>query len=54
MILASPVMVIPMPDKKITSAMWGPYEEYILTGHEDGEICQYDFKVLVTQKAQNL
>ncbi|CAG2206532.1 eukaryotic translation initiation factor 3 subunit I-like [Mytilus edulis] len=41
---SSPVMVIPMPDKKITSAMWGPYEEYILTGHEDGEICQYDFK----------
>jgi translation initiation factor 3 subunit I len=38
-------MVIPIPDKKITSAVWGPCEEYIITGHEDGEICHYDFKV---------
>lgn len=37
-------MVIPITSSKITSAVWGPYEEYIITGHENGEICHYDLK----------
>lgn len=39
-----PTMVIPISSSKITSAVWGPYEEYIITGHENGEICHYDLK----------
>ncbi|XP_046379197.1 eukaryotic translation initiation factor 3 subunit I-like [Haliotis rufescens] len=39
-----PVMVIPIDGSKITSAIWGPYEECIITGHENGEVCQYDLK----------
>lgn len=39
-----PTMVIPITSSKITSAVWGPYEEYIITGHENGEICHYDLK----------
>lgn len=38
-------MVIPVIGPKITSAVWGPYEEYIIAGHETGEIVQYDVKV---------
>ena len=37
--------VIPISGAKITSAIWGPYEEYMITGHEDGRICHYDIKV---------
>ena len=37
--------VIPVSGPKITSAIWGPYEEYIISGHEDGRICHYDVKV---------
>jgi WD40 repeat protein len=39
-----PAMVIPISSSKITSAVWGPYEEYIITGHENGEIAHYDLK----------
>ena len=39
--------IIPISGPKITSAIWGPYEEYIITGHEDGRICQYDVKVSI-------
>lgn len=27
---------------KITSAVWGPYNEFIVTGHEDGTLAQWD------------
>lgn len=36
--------VVPISGPKITSAIWGPYEDYIITGHEDGRICHYDYK----------
>uniref|UniRef100_A0A0B6Y0C0 Eukaryotic translation initiation factor 3 subunit I n=1 Tax=Arion vulgaris TaxID=1028688 RepID=A0A0B6Y0C0_9EUPU len=29
---------------KITAAIWGPCDEFILTGHESGEINQFNFK----------
>ncbi|RUS72054.1 hypothetical protein EGW08_020183 [Elysia chlorotica] len=32
----------PMP--KITSAIWGPNEEFILTGHDGGDLNQFDLK----------
>lgn len=41
-------MVIPISGPKITSAIWGPLEEYIVAGNEAGEICQYDIKVMKT------
>jgi WD40 repeat protein len=31
--------------KKITSAVWGPCDEYVVTGHEDGTIAHWDPKV---------
>jgi hypothetical protein len=24
--------------------IWGTVEDYIITGHENGQICQYDWK----------
>ena len=39
-------MRIPIPKAKITSALWGPLDEVILTGHENGELCQWDIKVV--------
>lgn len=39
-----PIMVIPVGGSKVTSAIWGPLEKYIIAGHENGEICQYDVK----------
>ncbi len=27
---------------KVTSAVWGPFDQYIITGHEDGSISQFD------------
>ena len=43
--------VIPISGPKITSAIWGPYEEYIITGHEDGRICHYDVKVNIVRNS---
>ncbi|XP_064605657.1 eukaryotic translation initiation factor 3 subunit I-like [Liolophura sinensis] len=42
----NPAMMIPISGQmsKVTSAIWGPYEEYIVTGHEDGDLCQFDVK----------
>ncbi len=30
---------------KITAGLWGPFDEYIITGHEDGSLTQYDHRV---------
>lgn len=40
-------MMIPISGQmsKVTSAIWGPYGEYIVTGHENGDLCQFDVKV---------
>lgn len=37
-------MVIFISSSKIILAVWGFYEEYIIIGYENGEICYYDFK----------
>jgi len=39
-----PVLVIPMEDSKVSSSLWGLLDESIITGHERGEICQWDIK----------
>lgn len=39
-----PIMRITVPDAKVTSALWGPLDQYIITGHENGEITQWDLK----------
>jgi len=41
---AEPFLCIPMDKSKITAAQWGPLDEYIITGHENGELCQWDIK----------
>lgn len=33
-----------MYDSKITSALWGPLDEVILTGHENGALAQWDIR----------
>ncbi|ESO08071.1 hypothetical protein HELRODRAFT_185422 [Helobdella robusta] len=31
-----------MTNHKVTAAIWGPLDEMIITGHENGELCQWD------------
>lgn len=31
-----------MDGSKITAAAWGPLDQYLLTGHEDGSLSQYN------------
>jgi translation initiation factor 3 subunit I len=40
----TPQMSIPMPDSKITAALWSHLDYMIITGHESGAICQYDIR----------
>jgi translation initiation factor 3 subunit I len=41
-----PITVIPMEtNRKVTAALWGPLDQFIVTGHADGSICHYDHKV---------
>jgi translation initiation factor 3 subunit I len=39
-----PFMALPQPKSKISSAVWGPLDEMIITGHENGELVQWDIK----------
>ncbi|XP_023930825.1 eukaryotic translation initiation factor 3 subunit I-like, partial [Lingula anatina] len=41
---ADPLMVMPAGDSKITASIWGPLDEFIITGHENGALRQWDFK----------
>jgi hypothetical protein len=41
-------ITISQVDSKITSAIWAGLDEMILTGHENGELRQYDMKVSYT------
>ena len=34
-----------MPKEKVTSAIWSPLDEGIITGHENGDLCQWELKV---------
>lgn len=40
----SPYMVCPINKSKVTSAIWGPIDETIVTGHENGDLMQWDIK----------
>lgn len=37
-----PMWTEPSQKSKITSAVWGPLDEVIITGHENGDLCQWD------------
>ncbi len=39
-------MSIPIPVKgpKVTSLIWGTHDEYLITGHDNGDIVQWDVK----------
>ena len=36
-------------DSKVTAALWGPLDEVIFTGHENGDLVQWDVKVTSMQ-----
>jgi len=40
----TPYLSIPVYDSKVTSAIWGPLDEYVLTGHDNGMISKWDAK----------
>jgi len=42
--LAEPYITVPMEGPKITAALWGPLDQYVITGHENGDLCQWDAK----------
>lgn len=29
-------------DSKVTAAVWGPFDEFLIAGHENGGLSQYD------------
>jgi len=41
---AQPYLTIPSHDSKVTAAIWGPLDETIITGHDNGDICKWDAK----------
>ena len=40
----TPFRSIEIEDSKVNRMTWGTVEDYIITGHENGQICQYDWK----------
>uniref|UniRef100_A0A673Z877 Eukaryotic translation initiation factor 3 subunit I n=1 Tax=Salmo trutta TaxID=8032 RepID=A0A673Z877_SALTR len=40
-----PYLTVPCAESKITSAVWGPLGEFVIAGHENGEINQFSAKV---------
>jgi translation initiation factor 3 subunit I len=39
-----PLWTVQMPKSKVTSAIWGPLDELIITGHDNGDLNQWDVK----------
>uniref|UniRef100_A0A3P8VP74 Serine-threonine kinase receptor-associated protein n=1 Tax=Cynoglossus semilaevis TaxID=244447 RepID=A0A3P8VP74_CYNSE len=39
-----PYLTIPCSEHKVTSAVWGPLGEFVIAGHENGEINQFSAK----------
>lgn len=35
--------------RKVTSALWGTLDEFIVTGHDNGQLVQWDIKVMMIQ-----
>uniref|UniRef100_A0A0K8TS97 Eukaryotic translation initiation factor 3 subunit I n=1 Tax=Tabanus bromius TaxID=304241 RepID=A0A0K8TS97_TABBR len=48
-----PIIRIPMLQSKITSMLWGPLDETIITGHDNGMICAWDLKTGKELKSVN-
>lgn len=40
-----PYLSLPCSEHKITSAVWGPLGDFVIAGHENGEINQFSAKV---------
>jgi len=40
----TPFQDIQIDDSKVNRMIWGTVEDYVITGHENGQICQYDWK----------
>lgn len=41
---AEPYLRIPSEESKITSAIWGPLDETVITGHANGMMIEWDAK----------
>ena len=39
------ISVVMAEKSKVTAASWGPFDNYLLTGHENGMVGQYDLRV---------
>lgn len=39
------ISVVLVEQAKVTAATWGPFDNYLVTGHENGAVCQYDLRV---------
>ena len=33
---------IPIEGSEVTSSLWGPFDEFLVTGHKNGSMCHYD------------
>lgn len=42
---ASPILKWEITDSKVTSMIWGTLDETIITGHEAGDLIQWDLRV---------
>jgi hypothetical protein len=40
-----PILRIKVDESKVTSMLWGPLDETIISGHENGKIVQWDLRV---------
>ena len=39
------ISVVLVEQAKVTAASWGPFDNYLITGHENGAVSQYDLRV---------
>lgn len=46
---ADPILRIPVNGPRVSSLLWGALDEMLLTGHDNGEIIQWDLKVCEIQ-----
>lgn len=50
----SPLFTITFRESKATVAAWSYLNKYIITGHEDGTVSQYDGKVRLLRSGSGL
>ncbi|XP_021929841.1 eukaryotic translation initiation factor 3 subunit I [Zootermopsis nevadensis] len=52
---AHPILRIPIPNTgpKVTSMLWGPLDKSVITGHENGELTQWDLRMGKTMNSTN-